>query len=63
MRGLRIVCGICVLFSSLAYAHLVHHHARQATQKGVHHPVALVAAGIAGTFSFVGGILLLKGGK
>jgi hypothetical protein len=63
MRALNTSCGIAVLFTSLAYAHLVHHHLINAPHEAHHDPiflVSLVAAAIAGVLSFVGAFLLLK---
>lgn len=63
-RSLHIICGVAVLFASVTYAHVFHHFFI------VHHPtmtavviVSMILAGVAGIFSFVGGYLLLTGGR
>ncbi len=57
------MCGICVLFTTLAFFHIIHHHVGHATPED-HHTLlfwALVlGSGAAGILSFVGGVLLLK---
>jgi len=63
MRALDISCGIAVLFTTLAYAHLVHHHLLHSSPEARHNPVILaatLAALAAGILSFIGAILLLK---
>jgi hypothetical protein len=64
MRILRILSGIAVLFTSLGYAHLFHHHLMHASSANFHSPAFLlmtIFALVAGVFSFIGAILLLKG--
>ena len=66
MRLLRIVSGACVLFTSLAYGHLLHHHLTHSAREDFRHPVfwaAVLPALAAGILSFVGGFLLLKGSR
>lgn len=60
MRPLNIFCGIAVLFTTLAYAHLLHHHISGAGQGDLVFWGLMVPAIAAGILSFVGGILLLK---
>jgi hypothetical protein len=63
MRVLNIFCGIAVLFTSLAYAHILHHHFLNAPHETHHDPIFLVsfaAAVGAGILSFIGGFLLLR---
>ncbi len=67
MRILNILCGIAVLLTSLAFAHLLHHYYFiGASHDDVHNPAFLagMAAGVlVGIFSFVGGCLLLRRGR
>jgi hypothetical protein len=63
VRALNITCGIAVLFITLAYVHLLHHHFEHATHEAHHDPIFLLsigAAGAVGIFSFIGAILLLR---
>jgi hypothetical protein len=63
MRILNIVSGVAVLFTTLAYVHLVHHHFRQALAEAHHSApywAAFLPALAAGILSLLGGILLLK---
>jgi hypothetical protein len=63
MRILGILSGASVLFTTLAYGHLVHHFLVNSSRDDFHHPlfwVANLAALAAGIFSFFGGFLLLK---
>jgi hypothetical protein len=63
MRALHISSGIAVLFTSLGYAHLLHHHLFHASHDDFRNPLswlALLLALAAGILSFIGGILLLK---
>jgi hypothetical protein len=63
MRILNIVSGVSVLFTTLAYGHLLHHYFAYATHDAYRNPrfwAAILAAGGAGTLSFIGGFLLLK---
>jgi len=66
MRALRIACGVSVLFTTLAFAHLLHHHSTHAGPGDFHDPIfviAFVAAVAAGVLSFIGAILLLMRGS
>jgi hypothetical protein len=63
MRILKISSGIAVLFTTLAYAHLLHHHFIHASSVDYHNPLfwlAILLAFAAGILSFIGGVLLLK---
>ena len=62
MRILRICCGVAVLFTSLAYVHLVQHFTADAPfdHRSVWDITALAIG--AGLLSFVGAFLLLKRG-
>jgi len=63
MRTLRIVSGICVLFTTLAYAHLVHHHTTHASAQELHSMsfwALTILANLAGIFSLIAGYLLLR---
>jgi hypothetical protein len=63
-RAVHIASGIAVLFTSLAYAHIVHHfffvHPHQMSPGYVAGLIAAVGAGI---LSFIGAYLLLTGGR
>ena len=67
MRILNIISGIAVLFTTLAFAHLLHHHFFfAASHDDAHNPVFLagMALGvIIGILSLVGGCLLLRRGR
>lgn len=63
MRILNILCGISVLFTTLAYAHLLHHHLINASpdfHPGAAFWAAYIPAVAAGILAFIGGSLLLK---
>ncbi len=63
MRALNILCGLCVLFTTLAFAHIMHHHIVHASHQDFHTPlfwVLVLSTGATGILSLVGGILLLK---
>ena len=67
MRVLNIVSGIAVLFTTLAFAHLLHHHFfLAATHDDAHNPVFLagmVLGVVVGILSLIGGCLLLRRGR
>src|SRR5437660_4250171 len=67
MRILNILCGIAVLLTSLAFAHLLHHYYFiGASHDDVHNPAFLagMAAGVfVGIFSFVVGCRLPTRGR
>jgi hypothetical protein len=63
MRIVNFVSGVCVLFTTLAFGHLLHHYFTHASSEDYQSPVfwlAIVLAAAAGFFSLVGGFLLLK---
>ena len=63
MRALNILCGIAVLFTTLAFAHLFHHHFVHASDNDVHNPAFLAGMAVlvvVGILSFIGGCLLLR---
>jgi hypothetical protein len=53
MRIVNILSGLAVLFTTLAFAHLLHHYFLAGIGIGV----------VIGIFSFVGGCLLLRRGR
>jgi hypothetical protein len=62
MRILNILSGLAVLFTTLAFAHLLHHYFLNAGV-AAHSPPFLAGMGIGvvvGIFSFIGGCLLLR---
>jgi uncharacterized membrane protein len=66
MRVLNILCGIAVLFTTLAFAHLFHHHFLHASPDDVHNPTFLAGMAVlvvVGILSFIGGCLLLRRGR
>ncbi len=66
MRILNILSGLAVLFSTLAYAHLVHHFSSYAFHHGATSAsfwAGLVFGVFVGIFSFIGGTLLLRRGR
>jgi hypothetical protein len=63
MRILTILSGLAVLFTTLAYAHIIAHHLSHASPQDVHSPFFLLVATllmIVGLLSLIGGILLLR---
>ena len=65
MRILNILSGLAVLFTTLAFAHLLHHYYINAGE-AEHSPpfMAGMAIGIVdGIFSFIGGCLLIRRGR
>jgi hypothetical protein len=65
MRILNILSGLAVLFTTLAYAHLLHHYYLNAGE-AAHSPPFLAGMGIGivvGIFSLIGGCLLLRRGR
>ena len=66
MRVLNISCGIAILFTTLALAHLLHHHFSHASTADVHSLAFLasfIAATAAGILSFIGACLLIRRGR
>jgi hypothetical protein len=63
MRTLNVFSGVAVLFTTLAYGHLLHHFFAHSPESAFHSAAfwaAMGAAGSAGILSFVGACLLLK---
>lgn len=66
MRALNILSGVAVLFTTLAFGHLLHHHLGIALHDAGHgfaFWAATALAGVVGIFSFVGACLLLRQGR
>jgi len=66
MRILNILSGIAVLFTTLAFAHLLHHFSTHAPHDSFRDPAFLggMAAGVVvGLFAFIGACLLLRRGR
>jgi len=63
MRVLNITCGMAVLLTTIAFAHLLQHHFINASSTDLHDPTFVVlfatAVGV-GILAVVGGFLLLK---
>jgi len=65
MRIVSILSGLAVLFTTLAFGHLLHHFFVNAGE-AAHSPPFLVGMGIGGVvgiFSFIGACLLLRRGR
>jgi hypothetical protein len=65
MRILYILSGLAVLFTTLAFAHLLHHYYLNAGE-AAHSPPFLAGTGIGivvGALSFIGGCLLIRRGR
>ena len=65
MRIVSILSGLAVLFTTLAFGHLMHHYFVNAGE-AAHSPPFLAGMAIGfvvGIFSFVGGCLLLRRGR
>jgi hypothetical protein len=63
---LNILCGVAVLLTTLAYAHLLHHYFMNTSAEASQNPVFWVSFSFGvgvGIFSFVGGALLLRRGR
>ena len=63
-RALHIICGASVLFAALALGHIIHHFfsaMRPPLSAGMW--LSFVLAIAADVFAFVGGYLLLTGGR
>jgi hypothetical protein len=64
MRILSILSGIAVLLTTIAYAHLLHHHLMNSFSENLHNAAFLAgwtAGAVVGVFALIGGCLLLKG--
>ena len=60
MRILNIVCGVAVLFTTLAFGHLMHHYLMNADRGDpAFWALFTLAIGVV-IFSFIGGCLLLR---
>jgi purine-cytosine permease-like protein len=65
MRILNILSGLAVLFTTLAFGHLLHHYFLTAGE-ALHSPLFLagmIICVVVGIFSFIGGCLLLRRGR
>jgi hypothetical protein len=65
MRIVNILSGLAVLFTTLAFAHLLHHYFLNAGE-AAHSPpflAGMIIGGVVGIFSFIGGCLLLRRGR
>jgi hypothetical protein len=60
MRTLNILCGISVLFSALAFGHIMHHHLMHAGHPGPAFWAFFTLAVVVLILSFIGGCLLLR---
>ena len=60
MRALATLCGIAVLFTTLAYGHIIHHHLTHAAHADLAFWALMIPAIAAGILSLVGAFLLLK---
>ncbi len=66
MRILNILSGLAVLFTTLAFAHVLHHHFLHASHDDVHSLTFLAGMAtlvVVGVLSLIGGCLLLRRGR
>jgi hypothetical protein len=66
MRVLNILSGVAVLFTTLAFGHLLHRYFVVALQAGVPGAafwIGITTAGVVGIFSFIGAVMLLRSGR
>lgn len=63
-RTLHRVCGIAVLFTSILYAHVLHHlFFVEGHEWNAAFVAELILAAIPGVFAFIGAYLLFTGGR
>jgi hypothetical protein len=65
MRIVSIWSGLAVLFTTLAFGHLLHHYFVNEGE-AAHSPpflAGMIIGGIVGIFSLIGGCLLLRRGR
>ncbi len=60
MRTLNLVCGIAVLFTTLAFGHIMHHHLMHSGQRDPAFWSLFSLAAVVLIFSLIGGCLLLR---
>jgi hypothetical protein len=60
MRALNILSGISVLFTTLAFGHIMHHHLMNAGHPDLAFRALFSVAAVVAVFSFIGGCLLLR---
>jgi hypothetical protein len=63
MRVLNFLTGVAVLFTTLAFGHLLEHHFRHASPEDYRNPifwVMVILAAVTGVLSLAGGFTLLK---
>jgi len=63
MRVLNILSGIAVLFTTLAFAHLLHHHFVHESVRSAGFLGAMALGVAIEILSFIGGCLLLRHGR
>ena len=63
MRILNILSGLAVLFTTLAFAHLLHHHFLGASHRDPAFLAGMAILVVVGVLSFIGGCLLLRRGR
>jgi hypothetical protein len=66
MRLLNILSGIAVLFTTLAFGHILHHVATHAPHETIREPAFLAGMGagvVVRIFSFTGACFLLRRGR
>ena len=66
MRMLNILCGVAVLTTTLAFAHLLHHYYLGAGAEPFQNPLFVVGFSFAvgvGIFSLIGAAMLLRRGR
>ena len=66
MRILNFLCGVAVLLTTLAFAHLLHRYFQSAGSGAFQNPVFVVGFSFGvgvGIFSLIGGALLVRRGR